>query len=57
MAKIKILQASENKIIVSKKKVKVDENNTMDYAIRAKKIYLGANDSEENYMEIDDLEE
>lgn len=38
---LRILKAEDGKIIVSKEKVQVDEKGTMDYAIKAKEIYLG----------------
>nr|DAY42939.1 MAG TPA: hypothetical protein [Caudoviricetes sp.] len=52
---LRILKAEDGKIIVSKEKVQVDEKGTMDYAIKAKEIYLGVNDSEENYIEIEEV--
>ena len=52
---LRILKAEDGKIIVSKEKVQVDEKGTMDYATKAKEIYLGVNDSEENYIEIEEV--
>ncbi len=52
--KLIILEADEGKIIVSKEKVQTDEKGTLDYAVKSKKLYLGINDSVDNYMEIDE---
>lgn len=51
---LRILKADNGKIIVSKNKIQIDEKGTMDYAIRAKKVYLGKNDDEKNYIEIEE---
>lgn len=50
--KLRILKAAAGKIIVSKEKVE-DENGKLDYAVKSKIIYLGKNDIEDNYIEID----
>lgn len=52
---LKVLKAEDGKIIVSKEKVQKDEKGTQDYAIKSKEIYLGVNDSEENYIEIEEV--
>lgn len=51
---LRILKADDGKIIVSKNKIQIDEKGTMDYAIRAKEVYLGINDDEKNYIEIEE---
>lgn len=51
---LKVLKAEDGKIIVSKEKVQKDEKGTQDYAIKSKEIYLGVNDSEGNYIEIEE---
>lgn len=51
---LRILKADDGKIIVSKNKIQIDEKGTMDYAIRAKEVYLGKNDDEKNYIEIEE---
>lgn len=51
--KLRKLTADENKIIVSKEMQK-DENGNDVPVVRAKEIYLGKNDSEENYTEVEE---
>lgn len=53
--KLRKLVASEGKILVSKE-VKIDEkgNETEISLVKSKEIYLGKNDSEDNYIEIDE---
>ena len=53
--KLRKLTADEGKIIISKEKQK-DENGNEIPVIRAKEIYLGKEDSEENYLEINEEE-
>ena len=53
--KIRKLKADEGFVIVSKQKVEIDNKGNTDYAIKSKEIYLGVNDSEENYMEIEEV--
>lgn len=50
--KIRKLKADEGFVIVSKQKVEIDNKGNTDYAIKSKEIYLGINDSFENYIEI-----
>lgn len=52
---LKVLKAEDGKIIVSKQKVEIDNKGNTDYAIKSKEIYLGVNDSEENYIEIEEV--
>ncbi len=54
--KLRKLTADENKIIISKETQK-DENGIDVPIVRAKEIYLGKEDSEENYIEIEESEE
>lgn len=54
--KLRKLTADENKIIISKDTQK-DENGIDVPIVRAKEIYLGKEDSEENYIEIEESEE
>ena len=54
--KIRKLTADENKIIISKETQK-DENGNDVPVVKAKEIYLGKEDSEENYVEIEESEE
>ena len=54
--KLRKLTADENKIIISKKTQK-DENGIDVPVVRAKEIYLGKEDSEENYIEVEESEE
>lgn len=54
--KLRKLTADENKIIISKQTQK-DENGIDVPVVRAKKIYLGKEDSEENYIEVEESEE
>lgn len=49
------LTAAEGKIIISKETQK-DENGTDVPVLKAKEIYLGKEDSEENYVEVDEEE-
>lgn len=51
--KLRKLTASQGKIIVSKETTK-DENGNEIPIIKAREIYLGCNDSEDNYIEIDE---
>lgn len=51
------LTASEGKIIISKETQIDEETGEKNPVTKAKKIYLGKNDSEENYTEIDESEE
>ena len=53
--KLRKLTADEGKIIVSKETQK-DENGIEVPIVRAKEIYLGKEDSEENYIEVDEEE-
>lgn len=53
--KIRKLKADEGFVIVSKQKVEIDNKGNTDYAIKSKEIYLGVNDSEENYIEIEEV--
>ena len=53
--KLRKLTADEGKIIVSKETQK-DENGLDVPIVRAKEIYLGKEDSEENYVEVDEEE-
>lgn len=50
--KIRKLKADEGFVIVSKQKVEIDNKGNTDYAIKSKEIYLGVNDSFDNYIEI-----
>lgn len=54
--KIRKLMADEGKVIVSKETEK-DENGNDVPVVKAKEIYLGKEDSEENYVEIEESEE
>lgn len=54
--KLRRLTADEGKVIVSKETEK-DENGNDIPVIKAKEIYLGKEDSEENYVEIEESEE
>lgn len=54
--KIRKLTADEGKVIVSKETEK-DENGNDRPVVQAKVIYLGKEDSEENYVEIEESEE
>ena len=51
------LTASEGKIIISKETQIDEETGEKNPVTKAKKIYLGKNDSEDNYEEIDESEE
>lgn len=50
--KLRILKAENGKNIVSKEKL-VDENGKIEYAVKSEAVYLGKNDSKDNYIEID----
>lgn len=50
--KIRKIKADEGFVIVSKQKVEIDNKGNTDYAIKSKEIYLGVNDSFDNYIEI-----
>lgn len=50
--KIRKIKADEGFVIVSKQKVEIDNKGRTDYAIKSKEIYLGVNDSFDNYIEI-----
>lgn len=54
--KLRKLTADENKIIISKETQK-DENGVDVPIVKAKEIYLGKEDSEENYIEVEESEE
>lgn len=47
---IKVLVADEGKGIINKNYIPVDEN---DEAYKAKEIWLGISDNEDNYQEVD----
>ncbi|MCI8410882.1 MAG: hypothetical protein HFJ40_00195 [Clostridia bacterium] len=51
--KIRKLTADENKIIISKETQK-DENGNDVPVVKAKEIYLAKEDSEENYVEVEE---
>ena len=53
--KLRKLRADEGKIIISKETQK-DENGIEMPIVKAKEIYLGKEDSEDNYVEIDEEE-
>lgn len=56
--KLRKLIASEGKVIISKEKQTDEEGNETEMPlVKSKEIYLGKNDSEENYIEIDEMEE
>lgn len=54
--KLRKLTADENKIIISKETQK-DENGLDVPVVRSKEIYLGKEDSKENYIEVEESEE
>lgn len=54
--KIKKIIAGNGKIIVSKSTHIDEETGKKVYDIQGKIVYLGKYDSEENYIEIDDIE-
>lgn len=54
--KLRKLTADENKIIISKETQK-DENGVDVPIVKAKEIYLGKEDSKENYIEVEESEE
>ena len=47
------LTASEGKVIISKE-TQTDENGNEVPLVRAKEVYLGKADSEENYLEVEE---
>lgn len=51
--KLRKLTADEGKIIISKE-TQTDEEGIETPVIKAKEIYLGKEDSEENYIEIEE---
>lgn len=53
--KLRRLKADEGKIIISKETQK-DENGIDIPIVRAKEIYLGKEDREDNYVEVDEEE-
>ena len=53
--KLRKLTADEGKIIISKETQK-DENGIEMPIVKAKEIYLGKEDSEDNYVELDEEE-
>ena len=52
---VRKLTADENKIIISKETQK-DENGNEVPVVRAREVYLGKEDSEENYVEVEEEE-
>ena len=54
--KLRKLTADEGKIIISKETQK-DENGIEVPIVQAKEIYLGKEDSEDNYIEVEESEE
>lgn len=52
--KLRKLTSDEGKIIVSKETQK-DENGIDVPVVKAKEIYLGKEDSEENYIEVEEV--
>lgn len=54
---LRTLIAEEGKVIISKETTINEETGEKNPVTKAKKIYLGKNDSEENYTEIDESEE
>lgn len=54
--KLRKLTADEGKIIISKE-TQTDENGVETPLVKAKEIYLGKEDSKENYIEIEESEE
>ena len=53
---VKKIIADENKVIIPKE-IQYDENGNEIPRSGAKVIYLAINDSEDNYMEIEDVED
>lgn len=56
-ATLRTLIAEEGKVIISKETTINEETGEKNPVTKAKKIYLGKNDSEENYIEIVDESE
>lgn len=54
--KLRKLTADEGKVIVSKETQK-DKNGIDVPVVKSKEIYLGKEDSEENYVEVEEREE
>lgn len=54
--KLRKLTADEGKIIISKETQK-DENGIEVPIVKSKEIYLGKEDSQENYIEVEEREE
>lgn len=54
--KLRKLTADEGKIIISKE-TKKDEKGIENPVVKAKEIYLGKEDSKDNYVEIEESEE
>lgn len=54
--KLRKLTADEGKIIISKEKQTNEEGQEVPL-VKAKEIYLGKEDSEENYIEVEESEE
>lgn len=54
--KLRKLTAAEGKIIISKETQK-DENGIEVPIVKSKEIYLGKEDSQENYIEVEEREE
>lgn len=53
--KLRKLTADEGKVIISKE-TQTDENGIEVPLVRAKEIYLGKEDREDNYVEVDEEE-
>lgn len=51
--KLRKLTADEGKIIISKE-TQTDENGIETHVAKSKEIYLGKQDSEENYVEVEE---
>lgn len=51
--KLRKLTAEEGKVIISKE-TKIKEDGQEVPVVKSKEIYLGENDSEDNYLEIDE---
>lgn len=54
--KLRKLTADEGKVIISKE-TQTDENGVETPVVKSKEIYLGKQDSQENYVEIEESEE
>lgn len=54
--KLRKLTAEEGKIIVSKEMQKDEDGNDVP-VVKSKEIYLGKEDSEDNYIEVEEGEE